>query len=57
MGLLSLANFFYQGTKSGDCQVDTKTRHYIFWLLLSYFSYIKVCFINTYLYLNCRISL
>ena len=24
MGLLALANFFYEGTKSGDCQVDTK---------------------------------
>ena len=26
MGLLALANFFYEGTQFGDCQVDTKTR-------------------------------
>ena len=24
MGLLALANFFYEGTQFGDCQVDTK---------------------------------
>ena len=26
MGLLALANFFYEGTQFGDCQVDTKNK-------------------------------
>ena len=26
MGLLAIANFFYEGTQFGDCQVDTKIR-------------------------------
>ena len=26
MGLLALANFFYEGTQFGDCQVDAKNK-------------------------------